>query len=177
MTDFELKTLQTLGSVLLLLLIRLVVSKIITKRLSTANFSVQRKKITGKALGLFYALILLVAVAGIWGLEGKQVLTFVTSILTVIGVGFFAQWSLLSNITSGLLLYFNHPLKLGDYVSIVDKDSPLAGTVEDISLFFLHIKDDKDVTYTIPNTLVMQKTLTIGRLEKELSESTDDDQG
>jgi len=167
MTDFELKVLQTLGSVLLLLLIRLVVSKVIKKRLSKANFSVQRKKITGKALGLFYTLVLVVAFTGIWGLEGKQVLTFVTSILTVIGVGFFAQWSLLSNITSGLLLYFNHPLKIGDYVSIVDNDFPLSGTVEDISLFFLHIRDDKDVVYTLPNTLVMQKTLTIGKHEAE----------
>ncbi|MCB9034507.1 MAG: hypothetical protein H6553_11770 [Chitinophagales bacterium] len=34
---------------------------------------------------------------------------------------FFAQWSVLSNITSGIIMYFNHPLGIGDNILIEDK--------------------------------------------------------
>ncbi|MGB0429213.1 MAG: mechanosensitive ion channel family protein [Bacteroidia bacterium] len=177
MEPYQIKLLETFTAVIVLLLIRSLVSRIISKRLSTADFSLQRQKITLKALNLFYVLVFLILLAGVWGLKGEQVLAFVTSILAVLGVGFFAQWSLLSNITSGVILYFNHPLKIGDYINIVDKDLPLSGTIEDISLFFLHVKNDEGIVYTIPNSAVMQKTLTIGKHKiDELTLNEDNEQ-
>lgn len=172
MTDFEWNLVESAIAIVGLLIVRLIARKIIKRRLSSANFSIQRKKITFKAINMLYILVLIVAITGIWGLNGKQVLTFVTSVLTVLGVGFFAQWSLLSNITSGLLLYFNHPMKIGDYISIVDKDFPLSGVVEDISLFFLFVRDDTGVVYTLPNTLVMQKTLTLSKDRTPIATAT-----
>jgi len=173
MQSHEIKILETLAAILILLIIRAIVQKVIAKRLNIADFNIQRKKITIKALNMLYILVFIVAMAGIWGLNGQQVLAFITSILAVLGVGFFAQWSLLSNITSGIILYFNHPLKIGDYISIIDKDFPLSGTIEDISLFFIHIRDENGIIYTIPNTVVIQKTLTIGKQYKEKLGSTE----
>lgn len=172
MEQYQLNIVQTLGMMVILLVTRTVVSRIISKRLRIAEFSLQRKKITLKALNLLYTLFFIASLAGIWGLKGEQVLAFVTSILAVLGVGFFAQWSLLSNITSGIILYFNHPLKLGDQISIIDKDFPLKGTIIDISLFFLHVKDEEGVIFTLPNTVVIQKTITI--VEKEKPADTED---
>lgn len=157
----ELKLLLSLGVVLALWLVRWLFKWLIGKRFRIAEFSKARHKIIMKSLNIIYAMVLLSILAGIWGLEGTRILTFITSVLTVLGIGFFAQWSLLSNITSGLLLYFNHPLKIGDYIKIVDKDTPLSGRVEDISLFFLHVRDAGGVVFTLPNTSVMQKMLTI----------------
>lgn len=168
----QIKILETAVALVVLAIIRSLVKRVISKRFHSAEFNLQRKKITLKSLNILYVIVLIVALSGIWGLDGQQVLAFITSILAVLGVGFFAQWSLLSNITSGVILYFNHPLKIGDYVTIVDKDFPLSGIIEDISLFFLHIRDDEGVVYTIPNTVVIQKTLTIRK--KPLKDDDDE---
>lgn len=172
MENYQINILQTVGLMVILLILRAIISKIISRRLKIADFSFQRKKITLKALNLVYSVVLVAALAGIWGLQGEQVLAFVTSILAVLGVGFFAQWSLLSNITSGIILYFNHPLKLGDEITIVDKDQPLQGVVIDISLFFLHVRDEFGVVFILPNTTVIQKTLTIIKKEKTDTEES-----
>lgn len=170
MDQYQINILYTLIGLVSLILIRGLVSRIIHKRLASAEFSLQRQKITLKALNLIYTLVFIILMAGIWGLRGEQVLAFVTSILAVIGVGVFAQWSLLSNITSGIILYFNHPLKIGDEISILDKDFPMKGIIVDISLFFLHIKDNEDVVYTMPNSVVIQKTITITKKGNEIIE-------
>ena len=161
--DFEYKIIYSGIGIGAVYLIKWLVSRIITRRLRKAEFNIQRKKITLKALNLIYVIVLIAILTGVWGLNGEQVLAFVTSVLAVLGVGFFAQWSLLSNITAGIILYFNHPLRIGDYVTLVDKDMPLAGTIEDISLFFLHVRDDLGDVYTVPNTVVIQKTITLGK--------------
>lgn len=57
-------------------------------------------------------------IAGIWGLEQNEIAVFASTILTALGIAFFAQWSLLSNITSSILLLLNHPMKLGDTIKI-----------------------------------------------------------
>lgn len=161
MPDLYLRLIETTVALLLIALVRRVVSGIVVKRLVKAKFDQTRQKVTSKLLNITYVIVLVIILAGIWGLRGNQVLAFVTTALTILGIGFFAQWSLLSNITSGLILFFNHPLKLGDYIAIVDKDFPLEGQVEDIALFFLYIRDKEDRIFSIPNSIVMQKTFRI----------------
>lgn len=75
------------------------------------------------------------------------------------GNRFFAQWSILSNITSSLILFFNHPLKIGDEIEILDKDFAIEGKVEDISFFFMHVRTVNGDLVTIPNNLVLQKMI------------------
>jgi small-conductance mechanosensitive channel len=78
-----------------------------------------RRKMTLKAINLFTTLTTLVLLAAIWGLKQHEIAVFASSILTVLGIAFFAQWSLLSNITSGIILFFNHPLKIGDHIKVM----------------------------------------------------------
>jgi small-conductance mechanosensitive channel len=82
-----------------------------------------------------------------------------TSVVTVLGIAFFAQWSILSNITSSLILFFNHPMKIGQHIKVVDKEYDLEGELIDISFFFLYIKNEKGELITIPNTVVLQKSI------------------
>ena len=56
---------------------------------------------------------------------------------------------------------FNHPLKIGDYVEIIDKDFPMEGRIENITLFFLHLRNANNQVYTLSNTIVVQKTMRI----------------
>ncbi|WP_164076259.1 mechanosensitive ion channel domain-containing protein [Flavimarina sp. Hel_I_48] len=158
--------LQSVGILLILLLIRYLVVRLVIKRFLKANFDITRKQIVIKLVNIFFFVILAFFLAAIWGLSGAEVFTYVTSALTILGVAFFAQWSLLSNITSGLILFFNHPLKIGDFVEIIDKDFPMEGRVENITLFFLHLRNKDDQVYTLSNTVVVQKTMRILKPEE-----------
>lgn len=149
----------SVGSALLMLLLKQIVKYVIRKRWRKAQFLEQRKHATIRLMNFIILLVEVIILAGVWGLEGTQIFAFITSALTVLGVAFFAQWSLLSNITAGLILYFNHPLKLGDHISFVEKDYPLKGTVEDIGFFFVYIKDASGEIFTIANTVIVQKTI------------------
>jgi small-conductance mechanosensitive channel len=60
-----------------------------------------------------------------------------------------------------LLLFFNHPLKIGDTLKVLDKDYPFEGEVTDLTYFFIHLKTKEGEVITIPNSLVLQKSISI----------------
>lgn len=120
-----------------------------------------RRKIIIKAVHLFSLITAAILLSAIWGLEQSQIAVFVGSILTALGIAFFAQWSLLSNITSSLLLFFNHPIKIGSTIKILDKDFPFEGEVSDLTYFFVHLKTERDEVITIPNSLLLQKSVVV----------------
>lgn len=120
-----------------------------------------RRKMIIKAAQFFVLLLAAVFVSAIWGLEQNEIAVFFTSMLTVFGIAFFAQWSLLSNITSSILLFFTHPLKIGDTIRVMDKDYPFEGEVTDISYFFLYLRTSTGEIITIPNSQLLQKPVSI----------------
>jgi small-conductance mechanosensitive channel len=103
----------------------------------------------------------LILIAAIWGLNQNEIALFASTILTALGIAFFAQWSLLSNITSSILLFFNHPVKLGDTIKIMDKDCPFEGEVTELNYFFVHLKTKDGEIITIPNSILMTKPFSI----------------
>ena len=128
------------------------------KKFSTIKaFDPNRRKVI---LNLTYFLsytVAIIIVIGILGVELKQFLIFISSILAVIGVGLFAQWSILSNITSSFILFFYHPVKIGDKIKILDKDFNLTGKVKDIKGFYILLKTEEDQLITIPTNILLQK--------------------
>ena len=74
-------------------------------------------------LFLLTGLILL----GIWEVNPEDLAIYLASVFTIIGVAFFAQWSHLSNITAAIIIYFNHPVAIGDEITIQD-EPPLQGS-------------------------------------------------
>ena len=169
-TEVEFKLIESLLFVLVLLAVRYTVSKVVIRRFKRANFDITRKQITLKVLNMLFFILLGFSMIIIWGFSGSQVIAGIGSVITILGVAFFAQWSLLCNITSGLILFFNHPLKIGDYIEIVDKDFPMAGQVENITLFFLHLRNKDNHVYTLANTIVVQKTMRIMKPEEFFEE-------
>jgi small-conductance mechanosensitive channel len=118
-------------------------------------------------LNLGYLAIYLLAgilLTVMWGVDMKQFTLLISSILAVLGVGFFAQWSILSNLTASVILFFNHPLRIGDKIRILDKDFNWTGVVTDISGFYLFMTTDADEKISIPTSMVMQRGIEI--LEK-----------
>lgn len=82
---------------------------------------------------------------------------YLSSIFAVIGVALFAQWSLLSNITASVVIFFAFPYRVGDRIKVTDPDFDLSGSVEEISLFHVLIRTDAGNMVTYPNNLILQK--------------------
>jgi small-conductance mechanosensitive channel len=112
-------------------------------------------------INLLLTITSVVFIAAIWGVKQTDIVVFISSIMAILGIAFVAQWSLLSNITAGLILFFNHPLKIGDHIKILEKDFIIEGIVNDISFFFIHIKTENNEKITISNTVILQKTISI----------------
>lgn len=139
----------------------IITNTLINNTLKQTHLQRGRRKTIVKAVHLFSFLTLVILLAAIWGLEQNEIAVFVGTIITALGIAFFAQWSLLSNVTSSLLLFFNHPIKIGDHIKVLDKDSPLEGEVIDLTYFFVHVKADNGEIITIPNSLLMQKSVSV----------------
>ncbi|MBL7876980.1 MAG: mechanosensitive ion channel, partial [Cyclobacteriaceae bacterium] len=115
---------------------------VVNNSLKQTHLQRGRRKMIVKATHLFSFITATILLSAIWGLEQNEIAVFVGTILTALGIAFFAQWSLLSNVTSSLLLFFNHPIKIGSTIKVLDKDYPFEGEVSDLTYFFVHLKTE-----------------------------------
>ncbi|KOH43134.1 mechanosensitive ion channel domain-containing protein [Sunxiuqinia dokdonensis] len=167
MDTYKIQIIQTVIVLVLLLAIRFIIKHSINRTLKKFNFTLQRRKMTLKIMNFFIIMSAIIALTGIWGIEREKLMIFISSVLTILGIAFFAQWSILANITAGLILYFNHPMKLGDHIRILEKDFIIEGEVHDVTFFFVHIISPEGDRITIPNSIVLQKNLSVGHPEKK----------
>lgn len=166
MFGYSLEVVMTVAVLVVTLIIRLLTRSAMSRALKKFNFSLQRRRITVKLINFIVALIATFILVSIWGVKKEDLLLFISSVLTVLGIGFFAQWSLLSNISAGLILFFNHPLKLGDRIEIQDKEYPVKGKVTDIGYYFVYIETDDGQQLTVPNSILLQKTISYKSVTK-----------
>jgi small-conductance mechanosensitive channel len=159
MEFLHLKMLESIIAVGIYLLLRAVTNKIIDKTVATSFVQKTRAKIIKKVLNIFWLFLVSVFILIVWGIDQNQLAFFFGSVLTVIGVAFFAQWSILSNITSGIILFFNHSVKLDDTIRVMDKDYEIEGRVSDIGLFFVNMTTSEGEKVTIPNNVFIQKMI------------------
>jgi small-conductance mechanosensitive channel len=155
----EVRILETLISIILLIIIRIVIVKSIDRTVRKHLMQKARGKIMKKVF-----LMVLVTVTGIflltvWGVDQSELFMFMASVLTVLGIALFAQWSTLSNLTSGVIVFFYHTVKLDDTVSIIDKDYEIEGRISDIGLFFVKLKTKEGEEITLPNNVFLQKMI------------------
>jgi small-conductance mechanosensitive channel len=102
-------------------------------------------------------LIVLIGLLAIWGVDYRGVLIFASSIVAVLGVALFAQWSLLSNMTAGVIIFFTFPARIGDKIEIIDGSDVITGTIVEINIFQMLLRDDKGFDISYPNSLVLQR--------------------
>jgi small-conductance mechanosensitive channel len=165
----ELNQLKLIESLILLALYtgsHFVLKNYLNNALKNTQFQRARRKMIIKILQLLATIIFLLILGGIWGLDQKDILIFVSSVLTVFGIAFFAQWSILSNITAAIILYFHHPLKIGDTIKVIDKDFPFEGEITNISYFYIYLKTHDDLIITLPNNIALQKSVAIDNLNE-----------
>lgn len=138
------------------------------------RFAVRRDYSTGR---IFQVVVMINAIAVIigllllgivWGLTGRNLVVVASSVFALAGVALFASWSLLSNTTAAIILFFNAPYRVGDRIRLLDGDNTVTGNIRDMSLFFLQLEDEHGHVYTLPNNLLTQKTVIRLNPDKEL---------
>lgn len=132
-----------------------------------------RANLVIKYISVLLTAISLIAIIVIWGVDTDYIITTLSAVITVIGVALFAQWSILSNITSGIILLFSFPFKIGDIIRIHDKDFPIEAEIDDIRTFHTLLRTKEGEIITYPNNLLLQKGITIVRNWPEQHEFTD----
>ncbi len=161
METYKIQIIETIIVLTGYIIVHYVTKIFVNNSLKNTHLQRGRRKIIIKAVHILSFLTAIILFSAIWGLKQNQIAVFVGTILTVLGIAFFATWSLLSNITSSLLLFFNHPIKIGDAIKVLDKDYPVEGEVSDLTYFFVHLKTESGEIITIPNSILLQKSVCI----------------
>ncbi len=138
-----------------------ILKKIIKGIGKRSSINIARVNLITRYVTVTLLLIVLLIEAIILGVEPDQITLVFSSVFAVVGIGLFAIWSILSNITSGVIMFFSFPYKVGDKIMIHDKDFPLEAIIEDIGAFQLHLRLDNGNLVTYPNNLMLQKAVTL----------------
>lgn len=180
MTDIMIYKKEILVTVVLMVIIiglNSLTKRAIRKFGRTSAIDINNRKVIFYLSNLLFYGLAIIIITLIWGVNLQEFSVFISSILAIVGIGFVAQWSILSNLTASVILFFSHPLRLGDRVRVLDKDFDWTGKVEDISGFYLFMRTDDGRSISIPTNLVIQKGIEIlqeehGSVEKEVDDQT-----
>lgn len=154
------KIIETAVVIGIYILVRITSNKLIDKTMESRLMQKPRGKIVKKATNLTFLIVLIAMILIIWGVNQSVLAFYIGSILTIVGVAFFAQWSILSNITSSIIIFFNHPVKLEDVICIMEaKEYEIEGRVSNIGLFFVTLKTQENEEITLPNNIFVQKLI------------------
>ena len=160
--------------VLFLYFILRVSSKKLVRKYATLNEVLEhRSNLVIKYIYLLLGILAFISIVIIWGVKKDQIFLFISSVFAVAGVASFAQWSILSNITAGIILFFSYPFKIGDRIKIHDKDFPIECEIVDIKAFYVVLKSSDGELITYPNNLIMQKGVSVLRDTTEEKEFFD----
>jgi small-conductance mechanosensitive channel len=157
---FYIKIIESVIIIVLYLIVKGITFKVINKTLSEKLIQESRGALIRNVINLILTLVCLIFFSLIWGVNQSDLAVFIGSVLTVVGVAFFAQWSLLSNITSSIIIFFNHPVKLNDSIIILEgKDYGIEGKVANIGLFFVTLETKESGEITLPNNVFILKSI------------------
>lgn len=104
-------------------------------------------------------------VLDVWGISVAGIWTVLASAAAVIGVGFLAVWTIVSNITASLFITIWHPFRLGETVEILPEN--LRGRVIDRNLMFTVLREASGAALQIPNSLFFQKIFRVSASDEQ----------
>jgi small-conductance mechanosensitive channel len=91
----------------------------------------------------------------IWGISVGGLWTLLVSAAAVIGVGFLATWTMVSNITASFFIAIWRPFRLGDTIEVLPEN--LKGRVIESNLMFVVVRESGGSVIQIPNNLFFQR--------------------
>lgn len=159
--EFQKEVIITCVLLAALLVLRNILSAAIRRFAEKGDIQNHRTQIIEKYTNISLNTIVFISIVIIWGVRPEHIWVVFSSLFTVIGVALFAQWSLLSNVTAGIIIFFSTPFRIGNYIKIIDKDFPLVAEIEDIRAFHIYLKTKSGEVIIYPNNLILQKGIAI----------------
>jgi len=172
-TQYYTQIIGTVITVGVFIILNLIIKRLTKKYAKSSHLSEHRTNLISKYIDYFMTALFCVIIIAVWGINTEDLFGFISTTLTIIGVAFFAQWSILSNITSGMILFFSFPYRIGDFIRIHDKDFPVEAQIEDIKTFHTILKTREGELITYPNSLLLQKGVGIVPMKQEDKEFFD----
>jgi len=143
---------------------KFIFSQAVRKVGKLGEFNQVRTNLILKYINIALTLTAVAVLTLVWGVNFSDLGVLLSSVFAVIGVALFAQWSILSNITAGVIIFFSYPFKIGNTIRIMDKEISDTDSlqenvfvIEDIRAFHLHLRKKNGEILTYPNSLVLQK--------------------
>ena len=149
--------LWSLGAIVAVFIGSRIFNRLLTKVAERKKVMPRRVFYIAKVFNIFFIGALLLTLAFIWSVDMKGFTIFASSVFAIIGVAMFAQWSILSNVTASIIIFFTFPARVGDKIRILDGDDSVEGVITEIALFQTELKDDEGHTLLYPNSLLLQK--------------------
>ena len=175
LTNYQNELLGTLLTLGALTITRFISIKAIRKVGRISDLNEIRTRLIIKYVAVGHFLLMIAALFLIWGVNIRELGLIISSVFAVIGVALFASWSILSNVTAGVILIFSFPFKIGDRIRIWDKEfeGDSEFVIEDIRAYHVHLRKDSGELITYPNNLFLQKAVSLLGVDQEDTDASD----
>ncbi|MEQ8903856.1 mechanosensitive ion channel domain-containing protein [Ekhidna sp.] len=157
-TNYFIQLAITLVVLILFIASRWLIQKSLKRLARKFSYDLNRAAATKRLLMISLYTFTLIILVIVWGGDLNNLWISLGSILGVIAIGFFAIWSILSNIVAGIIIYTINPFKITDTLVLVEKE--VTGKVIDIGLIYTKL-EDKEGIFTVPNNIFFQQIVKV----------------
>ncbi len=154
-TTLVIQLLLSAGVILIDLLMQKLSQRAIDSFVQKNQMSQTRNLAMHKTKTVVLHLAALLSLIVVWGVSFENAWVSIAGFLGLIAIGFFAVWSILSNIFAGVMLFFYRPFKIDDEIEILPEG--ISGRVKDINGFFVILLDEDRRLVHIPNNMIYQR--------------------
>lgn len=172
-TTYRNQIAYTIAIIFILVVFHVILRTTARKVGQRTGINITRTRLMFKYINILIIIIAFFLFSWAWGMGLGDLTIIFSSTFAVIGVALFAIWSILSNITSGIIMFFSFPYRIGDKIKIHDKDMPIEAIIEDIRAFHLHLRNEEGELTTYPNNLILQKAVTLLQKDAYMDEGKD----
>ncbi|MBA4260138.1 MAG: mechanosensitive ion channel protein MscS [Chitinophaga sp.] len=167
METYKIQIIETIIAVISFFFVKIISRYFVKLTIKNSSFKNAEQKDVLKVIRLILIVVLSIIIVAIWSVKQENILIFASSLITVFGVALFAEMSILANITASLILFFQHPIKVGDTIAITFEGKETEGELIDITYFFVFIKTLNRGILTIPNALLLKSSFLVVEKAKE----------
>lgn len=153
------KVIISLGLVVLYIISRFITRRVIRRRARKNAFEEKRTIYLFRLFNSINLVIVTIIIIITWDIDFDIIGDFFLGFLTIVGVAVFASWSILSNLTASVILFFYYTYKVGHIIRIIDGANSVTGRVMEINLFYIQLQTKNGSIVSYPNNLAIQKPI------------------
>ena len=154
------KVVGSIAAVLVYLVIRWFRNRAIDRIACARNMAPVRVAATRRAVRIVSRLALAIVIGLIFSIKVQGLVAVSGAVMATFGFAFLTEWSILSNITANIVMFWRFPIRIGDRIAVPDRPA-LSGVVRDLTPFFIIVTDENGNTVTIPNNTAFQQSIVI----------------